>query len=73
MRDTITTLAVATGGMASQFTNLDLVIKLCIGFVTLWFVFTRTIVFIVRNWHILRNPREAIRKRRAEKEETTTV
>lgn len=70
MKDSLTTVTIATGGFLVQLTEWDVIIKFLIGILTLAYLTLKLAVFIVRNWKIIRHPIQYIK---AKKGDTTKV
>lgn len=70
MKDSLTTVTIAMGGFLVQLTEWDVIIKFLIGILTLAYLTLKLVVFIVRNWKIIRHPIQYIK---AKKGDTTKV
>ena len=56
MKDTLKTMIVATAGFGAQLTNWDIILKVMIGLVTLAFLAVKLVVFVAKNWKVIRHP-----------------
>ena len=76
MKDTTRTVMVGVAGYLTQLTELESIVKLLIGVITLVYVFTKFAVYAMRHYDMLRHPIAYIRKQRmlkANKPPTSTT
>jgi hypothetical protein len=66
MKDSLTTVTIATGGFLVQLTEWDVIIKFLIGILTLAYLTLKLAVFIVRNWKIIRHPIQYIKSKKGD-------